>query len=396
MRKLIVVLCLSLAVTGSAMAQVVGRLKPITDNTIVGTSGAPLLVNLTHPATDNGSVTVATLDWAAGAPCTGAFKVKFIRRGGETYVVTAERGPFDSVNGLINVSLVPPVPVLKGDFIGIQHLKGNCGSVIVSKTEDKVTAATISGDVQSFDLKTATALRGTEVNARASVGAEVFEGTIVVSGAAQGGFGSNFRTNVTLTNGRSSNPISGRMVYHPAGQSASPDDPSIAYTLPASGTRFITDIVTTLGKTGVGSIDLYSTGSYRPIVATRVFDDRGTLGTSGFSEDFLLPGDALVPPEQAYFATPGDANFRQNIGIRTLESGATIQYVLIGLTGGIIATADKTYAANYFEQTSVASIFGTPNGAAIRIRVNAGSAHFYVSTTDNRTNDSSAQFGRRE
>jgi hypothetical protein len=211
-----------------------------------------------------------------------------------------------------------------------------------------------------------------------------------------GGFGSNFRTNVTLTNGRSSNPISGRMVYHPAGQSASPDDPSIAYILPASGTRFITDIVTTLGKTGVGSIDLYSTGSYRPIVATRVFDDRGTLGTSGFSEDFLLPGDALVPPEQAYFATPGDANFRQNIGIRTLESGATIQYVLIGLTGGIIATADKTYAANYFEQTSVASIFGTPNGAAIRIRVNAGSAHFYVSTTDNRTNDSSAQFGRRE
>jgi hypothetical protein len=392
--------CFAAAVALPVAAQTVGRLKPVSENNPINGTVVFTAVNLAYPATSAGTLTTATVQWA-GSGCTAAFKLKFFRRlPGETYTMTAERGPFDVTSGLNTVTLTPPVSVNKEDLIGVTELKFGCGSVVGSATDpNKVTYASVPGDVSSFDLKTATVWRGGEPNARASATAEVFEGVIPVAGAAKGLNNSNFKTSVQITNPRPET-ISGRLVFHPAGQSASASDPSINYSLTSGKTQLFDDIVTTFGRTGVGSIDLFSTTSFRPVLSVRVFDDRGGVnGTSGFAEEFVNVYDAYRTPEHAFFPIPQSlTDFRQNIGIRSLGDGATLTFSTFTSTGAFLTSIDRDYTPNFFEQLSASAFFGANYvaGGVIKIRVKTGTAIFYVSTTDNRTNDPSAEFNRRE
>lgn len=50
--------------------------------------------------------------------------------------------------------------------------------------------------------------------------------------------------------------ISGRIVFHPTGRSASPDDPGIRYTVEQDGIRAWDDVVAAMGAAGLGSIDI--------------------------------------------------------------------------------------------------------------------------------------------
>ena len=395
MRRALILGGVVLCIVSGASAQTVGILKPITDNTIV--TGVTLAVNYSHPATAAGAVASATLSWAGG-PCSGAFKVKFFRRSGETYTMTAERGPFATVFGLATVALSPPVTLAKGDLIGVAQLRGDCGGVMITKIDPNVSAiVSIAGDVSTFNLTTASLQPGFVLNVRASADGSVREGVIPVAGSAMGAFGSNFRTSVSLANGRR-DTITGRLVFHPTGRSASASDPSMPYTLDAAQCLSFGDIVSALGVSGLGSLDLVTTSSYRPIVTARVFDDRGTSGTSGFTEELFAPSDALLPSESDSFAVPVDTtNFRVNLGIRTLDLPTTVRFTLVSADGSTGSPVERTYLPNSFEQIGATVVLGPLfSGGAIRARVIEGSAFVYASTTDNRTNDSSAQFSRRE
>jgi hypothetical protein len=388
--------CILLSIASWASAQTVGSLQPITDNTGFTPDGLLVAVNYSHPATAAGTVASATLNWAGG-PCSGAFKLKFFRRSGDTYSMTTERGPFAATFSLVTVVLSPPVTLAKGDLIGVVHLRSDCGSVIITKIDPNVASfVTILGDVSTFDLRTASLQRGYEVNVRASGDGSVREGVIPVAGSVMGGFGAYFRTSVALTNGRNET-IKGRLVFHPAGQAASPSDPSMPYTLTGAQSLSYNDVVASIGTTGLGSIDLISTTAYRPFVNVRIFDDRGTNGTAGFTEDFFAVSEALEATESDSFAIPSDTtNFRMNLGIRTLDLPARVRFTIVSAAGATNTPVELPYAANYFEQPNAAALLGPlPAGGGIRVRVIEGSAIVYASTTDNRTNDSSAQFSRR-
>ena len=388
----VVVLCIACG----ASAQSVGSLRPITDNTIE--SGVVLAVNYSDPATGAGNVASATLSWA-GSACTNAFKVKFFRRSAETYNVVAERGPFASPSfGLVTVSLAPAVTVAAGDLIAVAQLRGDCGGIMVTKTHPDVPSiVSIAGDASSFTLATASLQRGLQLNVRASADGSVREGIIPVAGSAAGAFGSNFRTSVSLTNPRNV-AIAGKLVFHPVGRAGSASDPSMSYSLAPAQSLAFNDIVSAIGATGLGSLDLITISSYRPIVTARVFDDRGASGTSGFTEELFASADALLSSESDSFAVPVDTtNFRMNLGVRTLDLPTTVRFTFVDADGNTGAPVERTYLPNSFEQIGATIVVGSLlPGGAIRARVIEGSAFVYASTTDNRTNDSSAQFSRRE
>src|SRR5687767_9607339 len=84
--------------------------------------------------------------------------------------------------------------------------------------------------------------------------AQTVRAILPVAGSAEGAFGSLFKTELQLNN-RSTVEVSGTMVFHPIGRSASAGDPRLSYTLAPHQTLEYEDVVAALGTSGLGSID---------------------------------------------------------------------------------------------------------------------------------------------
>jgi len=227
-------------------------------------------------------------------------------------------------------------------------------------------------------------------------------GFIPVVGSTAGSSGSNFKTSLQLLFGStgSSGSITGKLVFHPASTSGSSSDPTVTYNVGAGQVVSFPDIVATFGRSGLGSVDLITAPTAtKPVIITRVFNDAGTLGTSGLTEDVIDPTDARVIQGgfTAFLVTPVDpTKTRFNIGVRTGASGANLTAVLRDTNGTVLKTVTKSYLPNWFEQVDSTSFFaGTAVGAnqSIAITVSiGGSAIVYGSTTDNISNDPNIQF----
>jgi len=357
-------------------------------------------IDLVSPASATGTVSSVHVYWSQSG-CTNALKIKFFHRTGNTLTMTAERGPFSSAGADNNFAMSPVVPVQQGDLIGVARVAacGNPGSFFgfpsagyvafgsdVTGSVD-ITAGTVSGSPL--------ALGGT------GTATEQLRGYIPVVGSTAGGSGSNFKTSLQLLYGAptSSGSITGKLVFHPAGTSGSSSDPTVTYNVGAGQVVTYPDIVATFGRSGLGSVDLITTPSAtKPVVITRVYNDAGTLGTSGLTEDVIDPTDPRIIQAgfTAFLVTPVDpAKTRFNIGVRTGFSGATFTAVLRDTNGTALKTVTKSYLPNWFEQVDSTSFFaGTAVGAnqSISITVSVGSAIVYGSTTDNTTNDPNIQF----
>ena len=209
--------------------------------------------------------------------------------------------------------------------------------------------------------------------------------------------GSNFRNGVQLSN-PSGTVITGRIVFHPQGVSASTSDPALNYALNPGQTQSLGDILATLGLTGIGSADIFVTTGAAPVATARIFNDGGALGTSGFTEDAFKPTEALSAGARGVLIAPPDALlFRFNIGVRTLAGGATIAVTVRDAAGTVVRTLSRGYAPNFFQQTDAATFFnGLPlaSNQSVTIDVVSGSLFIYGATADNRTNDSSISFAR--
>jgi hypothetical protein len=178
-------------------------------------------------------------------------------------------------------------------------------------------------------------------------------------------------------------------------QSASPTDPSLAFSLSPGQSISYPDVVASLGTTGIGSLDILTTAGNAPIATARVFSDGGAAGTSGFSEEAVSPNDALDFFSRGILLIPPDlTNFRMNIGVRTLDTGATLTVGTFDSTGNLVATRPVlAYGPNVFDQMPVATFTGAstvPPGGYIVITFNVfgGRAFVYSSVIDNKTSDS--------
>jgi len=406
MRTTIVVLTLAVSLCLTASAQDVGSLSPRAGVAFVAAAGAPFTsVDFSHPARTDGLLTTATVRWtqAPAAGCTAAMKLKLIRPTpspfGNLFVV-AERGPFDMVNGFNTVTLSPAVPMLAGDYLAVVQTRGDpCGGMAVASSQAESMIFQFSSDLATGSFTSGDLRRNFEFGARASAAVSVLSNVITVAGSARGGFGSNFKTSAQLAN-ISAFPIKGNLVFHPAGRSAAAGDPSLAYNLNGFDTIYYDDVIAQMGQSGVGSLDVMSTTSAAPVISVRVYNDAGAAGTSGFTEDVLPPEAALQREELVLLAIPSDpANFRMNVGVRSLSAGATFVVSVNDEHGfGVGSPVTKTYGPDFFEQTTAQQFFNNtplPAGGYMRIFLTSGNAFVYGSTTDNRTNDSQIQFATR-
>lgn len=352
------------------------------------------------PATANGTVTSVHVYWSTSG-CSNAIKIKFFHRVGNTLTVYDDRGPFSSGGSSDNTfTMSPAVNVRQGDLIGVARVQ-NCGN-----------PGTLFGIVSTGYVAFGSDLTGSvDITSGSNQGSVLFlygTGTatsstakiIPVVGSVTGGFGSNFKTDIQLLNPGLSGTLTGTLVYHPSGTSGQPTDPSVPYSLPAGQVTTLTDFVGGLGITGIGSLDfVVPSGQNAPVTITRVYNDAGALGTSGFTEELISTSgteDHLMFQGATGFmiAPPDPTKARFNIGIRTLSSGATITATLKSATGTTLRTVTKTYQPNWFEQPSASALFdgmAIPANAIIQISVGSGSAIIYGSTTDNTTNDPAIQ-----
>ena len=218
-----------------------------------------------------------------------------------------------------------------------------------------------------------------------------------VVGSAPGVGGSFFRTSVQLHNPTSS-VISGRIVFHPSGLSGSSSDPAMPYTLSPGQTQSIADLLPAMGRSGLGSADIETTSGTFPAATFRVFNDAGAAGTTGFTEEPIRAEDALRPGQLGVLVLPVDlTNFRFNLGVRTLDGGATVTMTLRDPSGAVVTTVSRAFPSTYHEQQSASAFLGVstlPAGGSIEITVGSGAAIVYGATVDNRTGDPSLQIAR--
>lgn len=371
-------------------------------------SGPLTYIDFNRPVTMDGTVTEVTLRWVSNGPCSEQIKIRFFRpgAGGALGVLelVATAGPFTSANpaapgvfpdnNVLRLSF-PAIAVKRGDVLAVTQMKPGCGGVgVVTGRPDDILYST-GADFNGGALSASDTIvrTGFTLNAAVHTGAFRLVGVIPVAGSAAGAFGSFFRTEMTITN-PSPFGMGVRLVYHPAGRSAEPGDPTRNVLLVGNESRSFTDIVATLGQTGLGSIDVLAT-AHTPVITTRVYNDAGTAGTSGFTEEVVTPYEAIRSGAYADFTIPADlTNYRVNVGIRTLGESTTFRVTVHDATGALVGnTTERTVAANYFEQISLSTFLAgvtPPAGGLARIHITSGgSAVFYTATTDNRTNDGS-------
>ena len=225
---------------------------------------------------------------------------------------------------------------------------------------------------------------------------------IAVVGSTRGGFGANFKTALHLLNPHADATAAGRIVFRPQGTSEG-SFASLPYSLGPGQIVSYEDVVVAMGRSGLGSLDLVvAGGSVQPVVLSRVYNDGGTAGTAGLSQDLIGCDETLVGMSRVlrkgaigYLFTPLDpSRTRFNIGVRTLDSGAYVQITVKNAAGAKLHVRTRSYAPNWFEQVDAATFAGQPiaRDESVEIKVLGGSVIVYGSTTDNITNDPAIQF----
>lgn len=241
--------------------------------------------------------------------------------------------------------------------------------------------------------------------ATSAFGLDVLVRVIPVVGSTPGNHGSFFKTGVQFRNGGGAD-LSGHFVFHPSGRSAQSNDPVIPFTVASDTTTSWDDIVGGAGITGVGTLDMLlpsQVASSSPVIVTRVYNDAGTAGTSGFTEESVDPNQrgswspVLSQGTTGILLAPSDlAQFRFNVGLRTFSQGVGFLLVVRDASGTATHSENRSYDPSYFEQLSGDDFAGVPLHAddSIEISVERGSVILYGATTDNTTNDPSFQYAR--
>ncbi len=359
-------------------------------------------VDLATPATATGFTQTASFEWSE-FPCPGAAKLKVFRQDGSVLRLVAEWGPFDVAATFNEVSLEPTTTVRQGDLFGISRVS-ECGGPRAGTDFPSEGFVSFTGDVTEVPLSSGSIQRDRLLQGRV-VGVAVWSvGRVLPAvGSTPGAFGSFFRTGTQLTNTGSGDEITGTLVFRAAGSGARLDDPSLPYSINAFSTVAYSDLLQAMGQTGLGTLDVVVplispdlTPSGEPQITTRVYDDRGDHGTSGFTEDAIDPdccGDPRVfyMRSVGYLVAPADpTHFRFNIGVRALFKAPTLRFRIVGHGSAVT----RTYLPSSFEQKSAEELLGEPlpPNALIEIVVEAGNAIVYGATVDNISNDPNIQF----
>lgn len=233
----------------------------------------------------------------------------------------------------------------------------------------------------------------TTMAASAQVSQQPVDAIVPVVGSTAGAFGARFRTELQLHNPAGTR-AEGWLILRPEGEGSSV---AKRYDLAPHATLSYADIVEHFGRTGLGSLDLMADSGEVPTVVARAYDDQDGR-TTGVTVPLVTFSEVLSRNDRAALLAPRDrGRYRFNIGIRTLDNGATIDLTVRNAAGTERHRRTLTFPANFFDQQPGDQFAGITLGAddSIAIVVSAGTAILYGTTVDNATNDSSLQLPRR-
>jgi hypothetical protein len=227
------------------------------------------------------------------------------------------------------------------------------------------------------------------VAAHAQISLRPPDAVLPVVGSTRGQSNANFKTELQLAN--PTDAVMEGWLY------LRPHDLALRYALEPHATRAFADVVAEMGGSGLGSLDVLVERGRVPSIVARAFDDQPS-GTTGATVPAVPAAAVLARTDTAALIAPRDlSRYRFNIGVRALESGATINVTVRASSGAQRFFRTLTYAANAFEQQPANAFAGITLDAndAIEIEIAAGSAIVYGSTVANATNDSSVQVLRK-
>ncbi|HEX7421236.1 MAG TPA: hypothetical protein VF505_15205 [Thermoanaerobaculia bacterium] len=212
---------------------------------------------------------------------------------------------------------------------------------------------------------------------------------IPIAGSGPGANGGHFKTALTLS--ATGAGERGRVIFHPAGSAARPDDPSIPYVFNEGVGQELKfdDVVAAMGQSGVGSLDIVpdeGASDVIPAVDARLYNDT-TAGTFGTSAPALPPFDFLQAPTLTISVPASDSPFRVNAGLRTLTDTRAIALVY-GTNGRLRTFRNLAWPADYTILGPIAQVIGVPvdPGESVSIFFEGAAIPFYT-RTENRTND---------
>ncbi|MEA2338987.1 MAG: hypothetical protein QOE82_2994 [Thermoanaerobaculia bacterium] len=396
----IAVVLILLAVSASHTQQVlVGQVNSKAE-VFFNSSVAGTLIDTNNPANAAGVLTTATVQWTTNvSPCATTFRIRFYRQltAGNLTMVT-ERGPFTATTGAaMSIPLTPSVSVNAGDLIGVAMFGDvNCG-VGAAQSVGNQTFLAIPGDFTGGSTTSASVRSGSSLSLRASSSDSVLVGVIPAVGSVQGAGGAAFRTTFQTTN-EGDSPLKVIYRYHPSKTPGSDSDPSTTLVIAPHATDS-TDVLSAMGVTGLGSLDVLS-ATWAPFVTAHVFNDTST-GTNGFIEPMISVREAIRFGQSFRLVIPTDtANYRTNIGSRSLGTATALHVgcLLYDAAGRQTGTVSKSYPANYFEQVPLQEFIGAgvaiPPAGTLDCQAFFGDLVIYSSITDNRTNDSAVYIPR--
>lgn len=218
-------------------------------------------------------------------------------------------------------------------------------------------------------------------NRTGSAGQDLYEMTrtrttaFPVLASLTGLFGSTFKSPGQISNPYGA-PISGNLVFHPAGLQQSASDLVIAYTLNPFETRTSSDVMASFGAKGVGWLEIVPATDAAPASSFRIEDGAG----SAAAVPPVSGSNVLVAGSGAVLVTPSDLNrFRFNIGIRTLSNGVTMTVSLYDNAGILVRAITRTFGPNYFAQFAAADLLGGAIAAneTVVFSIDSGSAIIY-------------------
>ena len=284
---------------------------------------------------------------------------------------------------------------------------GELSGTAVTFTSDRSGALGTGSTISATNLATGShtiTLRATDHDGTAStaqIRITIFSpgsdlNVVPVVGSTPGSGGSFFKTAVQIHNPTLAT-IAGNFVYHPQGQSGSTGDPASGYMLLPGQTIYFADLLPELGQSGLGTVDLIATLGPAPTSVARIFNDAGPAGTTGMTEELMRPSEALETGEEGVLVAPPEpSRARFNIGVRSLDAGATIRFTVRDASGAVRTTGAKFLPATYFAQQTAEVFLGIAPLAndTVTFEVDVGSAIVYGATTDNTTQDPSLQFAR--
>lgn len=215
---------------------------------------------------------------------------------------------------------------------------------------------------------------------------------IPIVGATRGAHGSDFRTSAQLGN-PGNTEVAGRLVFHPAGVEASPNDPQLAYRLGPYESRAFENVVASIGVSGVGSLEIVPERGAAPASSFRIENGSGFVTVPAVDADSVMSAG-----QRSAMKMPSDTErFRVNVGIRTLENGATIWFCSHEPDGTYIPGHTRYFPPNYLVQMPVEELHSGAVKAdrMLMFTVKAGSAVIFGSTLENNGHTSTLQILRK-